>query len=181
MHAGVLAELAEVGYAGLTIDSVAARAQTGKASIYRRWPTKKDLVIDAFCAYVAASFRELDELAATDCSTRDVLLELGRQVVTFCGGSGEALRAVAGEVTRYPELAAAIEQEVHAPKRALVVALLRRGVDRGEVRPDAVTELNAELLPAMLMHRMVLTNRGGDPRMIAEIVDEVVLPLIRAE
>ncbi|HEX9230648.1 MAG TPA: helix-turn-helix domain-containing protein, partial [Jatrophihabitantaceae bacterium] len=49
IHAAVFTELAEVGYAAFTIESVASRAHTGKASIYRRWPTKQDLVLEAFC------------------------------------------------------------------------------------------------------------------------------------
>ena len=49
IHEAVFTELADVGYAAFTIESVASRARTGKASIYRRWPTKQDLVLDAFC------------------------------------------------------------------------------------------------------------------------------------
>jgi len=179
IHDAVFAELAEMGYAAFTIEAVAARAKTGKASIYRRWGTKQDLVLDAFIARFGGPDEILDELLIdTAAPTRDLLVRLATRICVVSDEAGEIIRAVACEATRDPELAAAVEQKVYLPKRAAVVELLRRGVDRGEVRPDAVRGVYADALPAMLTYRMILNNQPVTEREAAEIVDCLVMPLI---
>ncbi|HEY3630707.1 MAG TPA: TetR/AcrR family transcriptional regulator, partial [Jatrophihabitantaceae bacterium] len=179
IHDAVFAELTEVGYVGFTIESVAARAQTGKASIYRRWETKADLVTDAF----VTRFGKPDEIVCdllTDpsVSTRDALVRMGAHICELSDEAAEAIRAIACEATRDPELAAAVDEKVQRPKRAAIIDLLQRGIGRGEVRPDAVCGLYADILPAMLTYRMVLNNQPMSEQEIVEIVDQAVMPLI---
>jgi AcrR family transcriptional regulator len=176
----VFAELSEVGYAAFTIESVAARAQTGKASIYRRWPTKQELVLTAFCHRFGSPETFIDE-TLVDATTRDIFIAMGRRIIEICSSAGEAIRAVACEVTRSPELATAIDTQVHCEKRRAAVRILERGVARGEVRPDAVDPMYAEILPAMLMQQMILFNRPADDEMLFAVVDRVLMPLIRAD
>lgn len=179
IHEAVLAELAEVGYAAFTIESVATRAKTGKASIYRRWPNKQDLVVDAFLARFGGPDEIVSELLDdTEASTRDLLVRLATRICQLSDEGAEMIRAVACEATRDSELAAAVEQKVHRPKHAAFVELLRRGVQRGEVRPEAVRGVYAEALPAMLTYRMILNNQPVTAVEAAEIVDCVVMPLI---
>jgi AcrR family transcriptional regulator len=179
IHDAVFAELAEVGYAAFTIEAVAGRAKTGKASIYRRWETKQDLVLDAFMARFGGPDDIVNDLVAdTDATTRDLLVRLATRICQVSDEAGEVIRAVACEATRDPDLAAAVEQKVHRPKHAAFVELLRRGVDRGEVRPDAACGLYAEILPAMLTYRMILNNQAVTEKDATEIVDHAVMPLI---
>ncbi len=179
IHDAVFAELTEVGYAAFTIEAVAVRAKTGKASIYRRWETKQDLVLDAFMARFGGPDDIVDDLVAdTAATTRDLLVRLATRICQVSDEAGEVIRAVACEATRDPDLAAAVEQKVHRPKHAAFVELLRRGVDRGEVRPDAACGLYAEILPAMLTYRMILNNQRVTEKDAAEIVDHAVMPLI---
>jgi AcrR family transcriptional regulator len=179
IHDAVFAELAEVGYAAFTIEAVATRAKTGKASIYRRWDTKQDLVLDAFIARFGAPDDLLSDLLVdTDATTRDLLVTLATRICRISEEAGELIRAVACEATRDPDLAAAVEQQVHRPKHAALVELLRRGVDRGEVHPDALCDLYADVLPALLTYRMVLNNQPVTQHDAAEIIDRVVMPLI---
>lgn len=181
IHDAVFAELAEVGYAAFTIEAVAARAQTGKASIYRRWETKQDLVVDAFVARYGGPDSIVSELLAdADASTRDLLVRLATRICQVTDEAGEVIRAVACEATRDAALAAAVEQKVHRPKHAAFVELLRRGVARGEVRSDAARGLYADVLPALLMYRLVLNNQPVTEQDAAEIVDCAVMPLIAA-
>jgi hypothetical protein len=84
-------------------------------------------------------------------------------------------------VTRSPDLATAIDSQVHCEKRLAAIRVLERGVARGEVRPDAVDPMFAEILPAMLMQQMILFNRQVDDEMLLTIVDRVLMPLIRAD
>jgi AcrR family transcriptional regulator len=179
IHDAVFAELAEVGYAAFTIESVASRAKTGKASIYRRWGTKQDLVLDAFIARFGGPDEIVSELLGdTEASTRDLLVRLATRICEVSDEGAEIIRAVACEATRDHELAAAVEQKVYRPKHAAFVELLRRGVERGDVRPEAVRGVYAEALPAMLTYRMILNNQPVTAQEAAEIVDCVVMPLI---
>jgi AcrR family transcriptional regulator len=179
IHDAVFAELADVGYAGFTVEAVAARAKTGKASIYRRWGTKQDLVVDAFLARFGGPGDILEELRSDrSATTRELLVRLATRICEVSDAAGEVMRAVACEATRDPDLAAAVDQKVHSPKRAAFVDLLRRGVERGEVRPDAACSLYADILPAMLTYQMVLNNQRVTEQDAIRIVDHVVLPLI---
>src|SRR5262249_55546407 len=74
IYDAVVDELAEIGYAAFTIESVAARAHTGKASIYRRWPTKQDLVVAAFCAKAGEAFDLVGSATSAATTTRDALV-----------------------------------------------------------------------------------------------------------
>src|SRR5690242_4950865 len=89
IHEAVLAELSEIGYAGLTIESVASRARTGKASIYRRWPTKQQLVMDAFCASFGETLDLLDGSLAASVTTRDALVHIGQKMAKIVADSDE--------------------------------------------------------------------------------------------
>jgi AcrR family transcriptional regulator len=179
IHDAVFAELADVGYAGFTVEAVAARAKTGKASIYRRWGTKQDLVVDAFLARYGGPGDILNEIRSDpNATTRELLVRLATRICEVSDVAGEVMRAVACEATRDPDLASAVDQKVHCPKRAAFVELLHRGVERGEVRPDAACTLYADILPAMLTYRMVLNNQPVTEHDAIEIVDHVMLPLI---
>lgn len=180
IHDAVVAELTEIGYAAFTIESVASRAHTGKASIYRRWPSKQQLVIDSMCAKFGETLDLLDGLQNSTRSTRDVLLHLGRRMSALICELGEAFRAAACEISRDTDLAAAFEDQVACPKREAMVEVLERGVARGEVRPEAACELYAEILPSMISARLIVQNRPITDDYLVHLVDDVVMPLIRA-
>jgi AcrR family transcriptional regulator len=179
IHAAVFNELAEVGYAAFTIESVAARAHTGKASIYRRWPTKQDLVLDAFCGKFGETMQLIEGSLTEQTTTRDVLLGVGRRMAEVASDAGEAVRAAACEISRDAALAAALDEQVNCPKREIILGLLRRGVERGEVRPDAACELMADVLPSMIMFKLILQNQTVSDETLTRIVDDVVMPLLR--
>jgi AcrR family transcriptional regulator len=179
IHDAVLEELVEVGYLSFTIESVASRARTGKASIYRRWSTKQQLVVDAICGKFGETFDLLEPPLNATVGTRDALLQVARRMVEVVSDAGEAFRAAACEISRDPELATALEERVACPKREAMVKLLQRGVARGEVRADAATELHAEVLPAMITSRLIVQNRGVPDDYLERLVDEILMPLLR--
>jgi AcrR family transcriptional regulator len=178
IHEAVLAELSEIGYAGLTIESVAARARTGKASIYRRWPTKQELVMDTFCASFGETLDLLDGALAGSVTTRDALVHIGQKMAKIVGEADEAMRAAACEMNRDPKFAAIFEEQVACPKRMVLLGVLQRGVARGEVRPEAATELFAEILPSMITARLIVQNRPIAEAFLVQVVDDVVMPLL---
>lgn len=176
----VVDELADLGYAAFTIESVAARAHTGKACIYRRWPTKQELVIAAFCAKAGEAFDLVGTSLTARTTTRDALVQIGQRIcVLVSGGVGEALRAVGYETSRDAKLAAALDARVGCPKREALLGVLQRGVARGEVRPEAAGELFAEVLPAMLLTRLIIQGLPVSDDHVVRIVDDIVMPLLR--
>jgi AcrR family transcriptional regulator len=174
------AELSEVGYTNFSVEGVAARARTGKASIYRRWPTRQELVMDAVsdrlptpadCGIEA----DLPDTVTTTEALRGVANAISG---VLASSAGDVMRAIKCEAATDPELARAIDDRFQAPRRAALVALLHRGVERGEVRPGADTALVADVLPAVLTHRIILQREPITPRVISDIIEQILLPLI---
>ena len=175
-------ELSDVGYTAFSVEAVAARARTGKASIYRRWPSKQELVLDVLA----------DRLpSAADCgisphwddsvTTADALRQIACSISQVLHSpAGDAMRAIKCEAFSDPELARLIDDRFQAPRRAALLTLLARGVERGEVRPDAVSPLIADVLPAVLSHRIVLQREPVDESTITEIMERIIIPLVSA-
>lgn len=174
------AELSEVGYTALTVEAVAARAHTGKASIYRRWPTKAQLVLDAMLERVPTPQDcGLDVEMPDSVTTADALRTVARAISGILQSpAGDAMRSIKCEALADPELAQLIDDRFQAPRRAALVHLLERGVARGEVRPEAATELIADVLPAMLTHRVILQRERVNERDIHDIMEQVLIPLV---
>ena len=174
------AELSEAGYGNFSVEGVATRARTGKASIYRRWPTKQVLVLDALSARLPTPEDcGIDAVIPDHVTTVDALRRVARTINRVINSAaGNAMRAIKCEAVTDPELARAIDERFQAPRRAAMVALLERGVQRGEVRPGAVTPLIADVLPAVLMHRVLLQREPVTERVITAIIDQVIVPLI---
>jgi len=173
IHAAVMEELATVGYSALSIERVAERARTGKASIYRRWPTRLDLVLHA----IDHVMPRLDDVPDTGNVRDDLLLVLRRIAAVMGSRNGMAARACVDGTD--DELASAVRERLLPPRKAMMLSILKRAADRGEIRPEAVTQRIAETGP-MLLHGELL-QRGAPitDEGVVEIVDEVLLPLLR--
>ena len=173
-------ELTEVGYTAFSVEGVAARARTGKASIYRRWASKQELVMDTLCERIPTPEEcGLAPVFPDDMTTADALRQIARKISGILGSpAGSVMRAIKCEALSDPELAKAIDDRFQAPRRAAMLELLQRGVDRGEVRPDAVHPLVADVLPAVLSHRIVLMGEKVSERDITQIMEQVMIPLV---
>ncbi|MFC9796510.1 TetR/AcrR family transcriptional regulator [Streptomyces sp. NPDC057695] len=172
-----LEQLGSVGWNGLTMEGVAVGAQTGKAAVYRRWPSKEDLVADALQAGLPA----LDE--APDLGdVREELYELCRRVRdVMYSKPGFALRAVLHEcdaeaAERFHGL---IVTGVVEPSARLFREVLRRGIARGEVRADANNDLVVDVVPAMMMYRSKVCASEWTDAEIADLIDRIMVPLLR--
>jgi AcrR family transcriptional regulator len=170
----VLGELAEVGYDRLTMEGVAARARTGKGALYRRWPTREALVIGALHGRLPA----LDEQPDTGSVRGDLVRQLECMAETMSTPAGTAMWGILGS----PQSSAAIVHAVHTtviePYRQVMLEILRRGVERGEVRLGAVTGLVAEVGPVMIRQHYFA---AGPPtrEAVQAIVEEVIMPILR--
>jgi AcrR family transcriptional regulator len=175
-------ELSAVGYTAFTVEGVASRARTGKASIYRRWPTKQDLVMDTLLMRLPTPAEcglapELDDSVTTIEALRGVACAIGRVITS---PAGDAIRAIKCEAVSDPELAKLIDDRFQAPRRAALLALLQRGVARGEVRPEAATPVVADVIPAVLFHRVVMQREPLSEKNIDEIIEQIFIPLVEA-
>jgi AcrR family transcriptional regulator len=174
IHRAALDELAGTGYAALTMDGIARRAQTGKAALYRRWPGKRELVLDALLG-VLPDPREV----AASASVRDELLAALTIVAdTVAGGNRFPGLAVMVELLRVPDLRDAFAGRVIEPRLRMVREILRRGAERGEVDAARVTPLVAMAGPALVVQTFLMTGSPPPADDLARIVDTVVMPLV---
>ncbi|MER5309514.1 TetR/AcrR family transcriptional regulator [Streptomyces sp. NPDC002773] len=172
-----LDQLGSVGWNGLTMEGVAVGAQTGKAAVYRRWPSKEDLVADALRAGLPA-LGEAPDLGGV----RDDLYELCRRVRdVMYSKPGFALRAVLHEcdAEAAEKFHGVIVAGVVEPSARLFRAVLVRGITRGEVRADANDDLVIDVIPAMMMYRSKVCASEWSDHEIAELVDRIMVPLLR--
>lgn len=176
------AELVEVGYTAFSVEGVAARAGTGKASIYRRWPSKQHLVMDTLSTELPSPEQcgmSFDPADLGDMTTADALHLVAENIArVVCSPAGDAIRAIKCEALADPSLAELVDERFQAPRRQALLGLLRRGVARGEVRPEALSPLVTDVIPAVLSYRVVMMREKLTARDITDIVDQIVLPLI---
>lgn len=172
-----LEQLGEVGWKGLTMEGVAAGAQTGKAAVYRRWTSKEDLVADALVAGLPRV-----ETAPDLGSVREDLLALCREVrqIMF-SPPGVALRSVIHECdqTQAERFQEVIAGGVVEPTVKLLGEVITRGIERGEVRPDAASGYVFDAIPAMMMYRSKMCASEWSDRDLEELIDQLMLPLLR--
>ncbi|MFI1733595.1 TetR/AcrR family transcriptional regulator [Streptomyces acidicola] len=173
-----LEQLSTVGWSGLTMEGVAAGAQTGKAAVYRRWPSKEDLVAEALQAGLP-QFDEAPDLG----SVREDLLELCRQVrEAMFSRPGFAMRSVIHEcdTAQVERFNGVIVEGVVEPTVKLLRDVINRGIERGEVRPDAANGYVFDAIPAMMMYRSKMCASEWSERDIEEMVDQLMVPLLRS-
>ena len=160
--------LADEGYGGVTMEGVAGRAGVGKATVYRRWPCKSALVVDAVTAC-----RESGSQPPDTGSTREDLLVFVRGFMHHLRTSdaGRVMPALVAELSRSAELAQAFREGFVQPRRAKVLEAVRRGVERGEVRAGVDPELVADGVVAVLLHRFLVTGMEIDDDLPERLVD----------
>lgn len=163
--------LQEHGYDRLSLEAVATTARASKATLYRRWPTKAELVL--------AAFVEGTRQAAVDPDTgtlRDDLLQLGEQIRAHVSTHASTIRAVLVERSRSAKLDAMLQEQFLDQRRAFMAHVLARAVERGEIQASAITEDLWDVLPGYLIYRSVLTGNAPSCETIRELVDNVLIP-----
>ncbi|CAM5559946.1 MULTISPECIES: TetR/AcrR family transcriptional regulator [Streptomyces] len=172
-----LEQLSTVGWKGLTMEGVAASAQTGKAAVYRRWPSKEDLVADALRAGLPPL-----ESAPDVGSVRGDLLALCRLARdAMFSRPGHALRAVIHECEdiQAERFHTVIFEGLVEPTLRLLREVVVRGIERGEVREDAANGYVYDAIPAMLMYRSKMCGSEWGDRDLEEMIDQFMVPLLR--
>lgn len=177
IHQAVLEEIAEVGFGGLTMERIAARAGTGRMPLYRRWASLEELILDTLDNALPA-LPESGALEDTGDLRADLLTLLRETAETLGGPVGPVLRMFGREHKQHPKLAAMLEERVFAPRDRLTTELLRRYAARGEISPDAPTSLAAEVGETLVVFHYLLEGEPPDEDKLAAIVDQVALPAL---
>ena len=166
-----IALLTERGVGGFSVEAVAARAGVAKTTVYRRWPTREELIVAA-----VSELKGPAEPAPAE-SVRGDLLHVLRQAGLRSGSGGTWARLMARlmvDAEQYPELVAEIWRHSVGPRRAYLQGILRRGVAEGLIRPEA----DLDLLVDLLVSPGIARNRPGrQPLTDAQIADVVDIVL----
>jgi AcrR family transcriptional regulator len=161
--------LAKEGFARMSIEQIAARAGVGKPTIYRRWPSKVDLVI------AALSRPHAERSTSGEGSVRERLVRLIEDlcISVRTERAKGVLAALVSEIPRDPELAAAVREVFLAKRQESAYALLREGIASGELRPDLDLdlELASDALVGPIMLRVLLTGGRVTPSLASTLVD----------
>jgi AcrR family transcriptional regulator len=169
--------LAETGYDGMTVDMVAARAKAGKATLYRRWPSKAELVIDAV-ACLKKNDLEAANIPDTGTLRGDLIAMIRTPSIQDADRKLRVMAGLASMISRSPELAVAAREAIVAPRITLNRMFLQRAVDRGEISTDADLDLVATISPSMVTYRALMLGIPATREFLVTLIDDVILPAV---
>ncbi|CDO09049.1 TetR family transcriptional regulator [Mycolicibacterium cosmeticum] len=163
--------LQEHGYDRLTVDAVAVRAKASKATMYRRWPSKADLVLAAFIEGTRSAF-----VPPHTGSLRGDLLEIGRSTCQQACEHMRTMRAVLNEMSHSPALQEAMREKFILQRRLVIEGVFAEAIARGEMAATAINEEIFDLLPGYLVFRSLISDRPPSDETVRVLVDDVLLP-----
>ncbi|SKC42288.1 TetR/AcrR family transcriptional regulator [Okibacterium fritillariae] len=167
--------LAECGYDGMTVEMVAARAKAGKATLYRRWASKNELVIDAVACMKRA---DLEHLPDTGTLRGDLVGLIKPRTIEEAEKKLQIMAGLSSMLSKSPELAQAIEQAIIRPRAEANKTLLLRAIERGEISSDCDLETLSLITPAMTAYRVLVLQKPVDRPFLLSIIDGVLLPAV---
>jgi AcrR family transcriptional regulator len=163
--------LVERGYAGVTIEGIAARAGVAKQTIYRWWPSKFEILMDTLVEDAAGAL-EIPDTGTVDGDVREHL----RRLAKFLSAepAGQVMLALIGQAQHDADVARAFQQRFMDERRALDRTILERGACRGELRGDTDLDLVIDMIYGPVYHRVLLTGLPVDDRFIDGLVGYVM-------
>ena len=169
--------LAETGYDGMTIDMVAARAKAGKATVYRRWASKAELVVDAV-ACMKRTDLDVDHLPDTGTLRGDLVAMIKPRSIEDAERKLQIMAGLVSMISRDPGLAEAVNAAIVEPRVSVNRAFLQRAIERGEIAADCDVETLALLSPSMASYRVLIEQKPVDREFLLALIDGVILPAV---
>ena len=169
-----LALLLEVGYDRMSMDAVAARAHASKATIYRRWPGKQELVLDA----VRARGVGLTVAEDTGSLRGDLIATYRSAVHGSAADDADLIAGVLRAMRSTPELADCVRSQVIESKCDVSRVIVARAIARGELPAETDPLILHEVASALWFHRVLVVGGPVDDAFIAHVVDDVLMPLL---
>lgn len=173
--ATTLALLQEHGYDRLSVEAVAIKAKASKATMYRRWPSKADLVLAAFIEGTRSS-----AVPPNTGSLRGDLLEIGHSTCTEAREHMRTMRAVLNEMSHNPGLQAVMQEQFVLQRKRVFDAVLAAAIERGEISTAAINDEIFDLMPGYLVFRALISDRPPTDETVRIVVDEMLLPSLRS-
>jgi AcrR family transcriptional regulator len=169
--AATLEVLRETGYDNLTIDKVTARAHASKTTVYRRWPSKAELVCAAFAYQIRGAGTPHDTG-----TLRGDLLQLAEIIARDAAQYGPTIAGILAASNRNPRLRGLLVDDLYRDRRDQVHRILHRAVHRGEIVPAVISDDIWDVLPGYISFRMLQHGRPVTSGTLRALVDEVMLP-----
>jgi AcrR family transcriptional regulator len=166
--------LGEVGYEGLRLDAVATRARASKATLYRHWPGKAQLVAEAVRVCRAADHTIPD----TGSLRGDLVAAMEHMATSMKSEDGPLFAGLVMAMLHDPEFAAEM-RGLQESKRDLAVVIHARAVERGELSADSDPNLIEEIAPAQMFMQCFARGEPLDGAFIAHLVDDILMPVLR--
>jgi AcrR family transcriptional regulator len=165
--------LADVGYEALRLDAVANRAKASKATIYRHWAGKAELVAAAVrsCSTVETHIPDTGSLRG------DLLASVGHLASSIAGYDGPVFAALIMAMRNDPEFANQM-RAMQVSKRPIIEAILGRAQARGELKPGCDAGLLEEIGPGLIFMHVFALGEPVDDAFVRHIVDDILLPLL---
>ena len=166
--------LVEVGYERMSMVAVAARARASKATIYRRWSCKDEMVVEALRRHGPGDRVPAD----TGCLRDDLAAEVHLMIDTITGPDGALLIGVLRAASESPRLAAVVQANILQNKAKIGRCMFARASQRGEISVSADFDVIMEIVMAMIFCRLLVTGEPLDDAFVDHMVDDVLMPLL---
>jgi AcrR family transcriptional regulator len=167
--------LGEVGYDRMSMDAVAARARASKATIYRAWPNKPDLVMEA----IKHRFGEARQPTDTGSLRGDLVAQLRFACGLACSEDGAVVSGLLTAATRNPELSQYLHLHLYETKRQIYDVIIGRAIARGELTHGNDAGMLHEIVHALVLARRLMNLGPLDDAYAERVVDRVLLPVLR--
>jgi AcrR family transcriptional regulator len=166
--------LSEVGYDRMSMDAVANRARASKATIYRAWPNKADLVTEA----LVHRFGGAPEIPNTGSLRGDLITLMTGACSIACSPEGSVVTGLMSAASRSPELSRTMHRLLYEMKHPVHLAILNAAVARGEVPAGTSADLLHEVLHSMVLTKLLWDRTLIDDEFVIHVVDDVLLPVL---
>jgi len=166
----------ESGFKALSMDSIAGRAGVGRMTIYRRWPNKAAIIMDAFVARVDPGTLFLPAKNYIE----SIRLQMRTMAKAFRGKDGALIRALLAEAQFDPELAVALRERWTMPRRRMAIAYFQQGIKSGFLRADADPNAMIDILYAPIYYRLQMGTGPLSDAYIDEIFDHAMKGIRKA-
>ncbi|MCI3945736.1 TetR/AcrR family transcriptional regulator [Pseudomonas syringae] len=169
--------LAESGYDGMTMDMVSSRAKAGKATVYRRWNSKAELILEAV-THLKRSQVDLQHLPDTGTLRGDLLALFKPQSVEEAEHKMRVMAGLASVLLQNPQLAEAGDAAIVQPWAVVNRLLMNRALERGEISENADINALSQVLPSMAAYRALIQRKPFDLVFLTALIDGVLLPAL---
>jgi AcrR family transcriptional regulator len=170
--------LAECGYDGMTMGMIASRAKAGKATVYRRWNSKEELILDAV-AHLKRAQVDKENLPDTGTLRGDMLALFKMQSVEESERNMRVMAGVASLLLQNPQLADLGDAAIIEPWTDINRLLIQRALDRGEISESADIHAASQLIPSMAAYRALIQRKPFDVQFLTMMIDGLLLPALR--